>query len=332
MKYLSEIEVCKKHQFETTITSTHTAVLKVVKGSTNVATIEGLVDDNGIWSFYGLKDVIRNNMLENDAHMASFTITYSLINGEITAETDTDSIDVLFCDDNVAAPLAEDLVLSQFLHSRHAFIAPGMTERLFFIPNAEPSYQKKVVTLIDGQTSTWTTTHLIYTGLDHIDVTMDDTAQYDIEDIVSITITCGSRVITFFAIHDDVQLFRFRNRYNVLETIPLQCGIIQKPGTEFETAMIGNVSVRYDIEHSTPYELATPTIIPQLVEPLLQLVRSHYVEHYNQTRNIEGDDVIGWETIIITDYTLEPSDTHNSPVTFEMTFERANKIETIFLD
>lgn len=332
MKYLSEIEVCKKHQFETTVTSTHTAVLKVVKGSTNVATIEGLVDDNGIWSFYGLKDVIRNNMLENDAHIASYTITYSLINGEITAETDTDSIDVLFCDDSVAAPLADDLVLSQFLHSRHAFIAPGITERLYFVNDGEQLYHKEVVALIDGVPTTFTTTPTLPRNRNYIDVAMEDTLSYDMDEIVSIKITCGTRIITFHAIQEDVQIFRFRNRYNVLETIPLQCGIIKKPGTEFETAMIGNVSVRYDIEHSTPYELATPTIIPQLVEPLLQLVRSHYVEHYNPTRNIEGDDVIGWENIIITDYTLEPSDTHNSPVTFEMTFERANKIETIFLD
>ena len=337
MKYLSEIPQKKTFEFESTLQVSYTSVMRVSYASEELAVINGNVDSTGTWSYYGLREIIKNHMLENNLWISGYVIQFDLINGALVVDTDTENAEVLFFESRVLSPGADECLDQNFVHNYPAFITDGEVKKLYFLPDAPPStrnipYTKKVVAKVDGQITEFNTTHTFLNRSDFMTVTMADTADYLAEDIISISISIEHKQITIYAIHGYVHLFRFRNQWNVEETIPIQGGLTIKPSTEFETASIGDINVHYDVEHTEETSLVTPPIVPQYRDVLTQLVRSNRVEYFNPQTDGHGDEQIGWQDIIVTDYTLEHSDTPNSPLTFEMTFERADKINTVFLD
>lgn len=313
MIFLSDIETAFRFQssysgvdhYKVTISFT------ITLGTLTIAEdlIPVLVD--GYYYVIGLKELVQAYMELNDYSLFDLILNARAYNAEDEWMEELDdisiSVEVLYNSLKYKGS-ASTIVNARFMSRRTTAVIAKKEPFVLHWENGTAGDTFKVVYLFeDGSTDTDTVKSRFSSG----SVAIGRSAR---EDLVSARATYGNREMTvYFQNQPEPALIRFRNMFNVEEYMTLPCSIEENPSTDFEEAVIGNVSRQYDIEHELEWTLKTPPLTAAQMDVTLEMVRSRLIRLY---RGLTDE----WVTVLVKSYKLVKSNEPNTPQAAQITF------------
>lgn len=304
-----------------TIMTDHTAV-DVWFGSCGVTLLEGrYYPTNGQVVLSDLGSLIESHLAElSEAIVERFTLT-----AKADDEEDTVDVDIMYCDRETK--LVEPLLwLSQnfITFARFQRIDPrGHITLWWYTQNREPiSIDYRCTYIGDGKRLTYRyvksgngliahaeglLTH--WDSVPEIEADIKTRMKHESVKLLSITINCGNRAVTFF-IDDSLanaQKFFFTNCFNVVEQLTLHCTTVDKVKADRSVASVGHRSRFYDVTTSKEYEVETGGLTADECILVEQMLLSPNVRVMSDKFN-DDYDFDAMDQILITDFTSELSD------------------------
>ena len=294
-----------------------------------VEDVHGLLRDN-VYHFYGVKEYIKSYMEQNGDSIGEFDVSYynyDASGNKVTSSlSEGVSVSVLYRNRvfQKGTPLpfngADGLLASRFLTpNRVGWLMPDGNFRLaYYCATAETG----TITYVshDGTSTTDTINASVGIG----EVLLRYSSGYSMAHIV-----LGYRTFDIYYLDMPVvKRFRFRNMFNELEYIAVPAAITSSPSTDFETAQMNDVKIRYDIENTLEFTLKTAVLPAFMYTPLCDMLLARKVE-YSEVSGLWLTVIpnLGWKDILVTKYKFDKSDKPNSPVSLEMTFEYAEQAQ-----
>lgn len=144
--------------------------------------------------------------------------------------------------------------------------------------------------------------------------------------ILSYTVRFGNRTCTFYLTQRETQrMFYFRNCFNALELAILPVSTANKLETKSSSAVCGDVSTQYDIEHTRSYEMETSALLLTQADWLTQFLTSRDIRYWDGL----SSDVEQMPQILITDYDYEISDEPGTVNAVKFEWQFANCRDTL---
>ncbi|MCM1142979.1 MAG: hypothetical protein NC453_30815, partial [Muribaculum sp.] len=144
---------------------------------------------------------------------------------------------------------------------------------------------------------------------------------YEVE-VMSFTVTCGQRAITFFvdsSLPGDADSFAFRNCFNVWDVAVLPHITTAKTDVDRSTAVVNGCSQFYNQSVEKKYEVTAGPLTSDEANWLDQLLTSYDVFRF-EPNDCDDTDPYIIQSILITDMTCEISDSDEKPNTVKFTW------------
>ena len=134
--------------------------------------------------------------------------------------------------------------------------------------------------------------------------------------ILSVSVAHGERMATIYYTHAPVMAFLFRNAYNTLEVATVQGMTKRKAETDRSLASCNRRVSLYNKRDKYSFEVETAPMPLERVTLLEQLCTSHKVWMYTN-----GAEPVDRFRVVITDHTIEVSDSDDKLQTVKFTFQ-----------
>lgn len=273
---------------------------------------------DGYHEFPGAEELVRAYMLKNDKSVLTPQVIYHYyLEGSEISSPDTLDLGIIFTGAQLRAhdTFSANVFASKYFltHYKIGWTLSGRYFTLNYCAASDEIYTV-VRTYKDGTTASYVGT-----------APSDESSflVYPDTDCVSAVVTMGSRTFTIYYLDMEVyERLMFRNAFNALEVIYIPAATNISPKTEFETAQQDNVLQRYDIEEQLEVEIKTPPLPEFMRLALLDLCRSHHVEHYDPYRDDSNINYASaYSPVIIKKYKFEKSNEPNNPLVLELTLQ-----------
>lgn len=273
---------------------------------------------DGKWQFYGAEEIIRSYMQLKGKAIVSVKITLDYYDEEGGGYTDQYTVSVLYNDVDVLLynqdiEDAGDFAEYRFLNvGSSAWLMPGTSLIVWF---AATEQSADAITHKRDGTTTRTEIQMAHNDCDDWPVNYSDDVEY-----VDISFKeKPSFKVYMLPDYQNVEQFRSRNMFNILDSVCFPCVVSSDPKTEFEEAQQDNVMQRYNIEHQLEFSVKSPSLPMFMYERILAFCRGRVT----QRKEIIGSTAV-WRDIIITEYKFSKSNEPNKPISLEMKFKYAD--------
>jgi hypothetical protein len=304
----------------------------------NVATVRNLAEP------------IEAAMRLNRNFLSQFTITATAIYDD-TTESSSVTIYIIYCDRYTLCSDVDTFLAENFLTTLRARRIPPETDTyltLIFAAN-ESSFDIKIdylYRLLTDETirlGTILQSNLPATEHGFIDIPVrysDIIADIQngitdpdtIPELLSFTVSCGQRSVTFYIDRNlsDVREFGFYNCFNIPEPIFFRSVTTAKTSVERSIATVNGVSSFYDQQASKTYETEITGLTAAEAEWIDQLLTSHTVL-VAIDNSCDADNPTLYAAILITDMTCEMQDGDEKPNSLKFTWRYANDLPPVHL-
>lgn len=272
---------------------------------------------DGKWQFYGAEEIIRSYMQLKGKAIVSVKISLDENDGEDggivqhTVSVLYNDVEVLLYNQSIED--GGDFAEYRFLNvGSSAWLMPGTSLNVWFAGTAQPA---DAITHKRDGTTTWAEIQAGHDVYDYWPVNYSDDVEY-----VDISFEeKPSFKVYMLPDYQSVEHFRFRNMFNILDSVCFPCVVSSDPKTEFEEAQQDNVMQRYDIEQQLEFSVKSPSLPMFMYERMLAFCRGRVT----QRKEIIGSTAV-WRDIIITEYKFSKSNEPNKPISLEMKFKYAD--------
>jgi len=291
-----------------------------------ISDYKGLQGADHYWEFPGAEDIIRASLEKRNIPIAEISVIYIIYPPSgAGGSSDTDSFTVLFTGARLlmSSVTAGQLCRNRFLHTgTAAWLMPGQSFSLCYYSESNPnqiglgtaSPMTVYRTYRNGSSEQFTIQTDTDAGLKEVEFEYLAAVAFDV-------VTFGLRTFCFYYIDAPVvEIFSFRNVFNLLETISVPAAVTEEPDTDFDTARLNNVLVRYDVEHNRTFTLTTATLPPFMYTKLLELCQARQV----LWRTFLTDSLTQSRDIIITEYKINKSTAPDTPLSLTLKFRFAD--------
>lgn len=273
----------------------------------------------GDFHAYGAEQVVRAYMELHKITVLTLNIALRLEGTQEGTTYKSKTVEVLYH----AGPLrlassstsCDTFVAKNFLTPlEHGVVTPAMPFFFLYFYTTEAEELVQTFYLTDGTTTTAKNTimpnRLTYQGWAYR------------PDCYKINVSMGSRSFDIYCLNQaDGVVLSYYDFFNNRCYAFIPSSINRSPSTEYELALLGKKSIRYDVEHKLEFSLKTSPLIKALADQIYWICRSrlvYMVEFYGKPIKEKAHE------IIITDYKLDQSTNPNTPTACEMTFEYAD--------
>lgn len=285
---------------------------------------------------YDLREIIEEELVKNG--WAVIDLRLKLVSN---AEELTQDMTVLHCHSN-RTDSAADFLQSHFLTTAQSRVTTKSAREYlpYFCPTpSAPAYpvftvNYRIVFLRNGTLVTEQKNLLMQGvhGVGKLEVTyqfiknqFSSVLSAD-DKILSYTVTFVNRSCTFYLTQRETQrMFYFRNCFNARELAILPVSTANKLETKSSSAVCGDVSTQYDIEHTRSYEMETSALLLTQADWLTQFLTSRDIRYWDGlSSNVEQ-----MPQILITDYDYEISDEPGTVNAVKFEWQFANCRDTL---
>ena len=294
-----------------------------VNGSLIVEKVPGRLS-NGYYYFAGVEEIVRAYMEKNNLTICTVGGTYYEVDSDSSQSATENVTDARVVYRSVlmrAYPMfsADALLSSMFLtpHKSAVLFNGGILYLSYYNTTANVSYTLTCTKRSDGTTDVLTYS-AASTGLSSISVSYISTYS-------KIVVAMGDRSFTVYMV-DMIpgEEFKFRNAFNIEESINLPASTEEAPKTEFEEAEQGRVRTRYDIEHDIEFTVKTGSLPAIMYSSILDMVRARVITRKYQF--VSGTTTYtSYLPVVVKDYKLPKSNDPSKPISLEMKFVYADK-------
>ena len=283
-----------------------------------------------------LRSVIEQYMVSEQFPTCRFTLTVSDPAG-VTVEN---SFTVLYCPRRI--PVRFELLATQFFLTpwrvRRLHMASDLT--LYFLLRADESGEMRIsatVTRADGQVQTVrytrqiaaTTTDYALRSVSFSPRTVLAEVTEQVGEAVtlrSVTVDMGLRSLTYYIEQKTPALtLRFRNSFNVMETLPIFAAVTAKTDHSAESGICGDTFCQYDVQTEKTWEVEISNLTPGDAALLEDLLVSPYIEVPVADLTHAPGRYLENTRVYITDSTLEPKRGTDELATAKFTLRLGNE-------
>lgn len=289
-----------------------------------------------------LTEILETYMIANNKTVLDVSISFSA-SGDTQAVTST----VVFCQQKMSISASALLEKHFFTSSQARFTTPEAKELLYcyrFRPQgtgipANPfiitTFTLKVLQA-DGSIveKTKVVSRSAAYGVNKIDASLSaikvimGSLISSSDQVLSYTVIADDAVFTFYVSHNRrLRLFYFRNCFGVYELAVLPVKTVAKTETKSSTAVCGNLSLQYDIEHTRKYEMETAALLYRQADWLTQLFTSRDIRYYDSKQSYIEE----MPRVLINDYECEVSDEPGTSNAVKFEWQFADKRDAIDL-
>ena len=288
-------------------------------------------------TIYNLREIIEAELVKNG--WAVIDLRLKLVSN---AEELIEDMTVLHCHSN-RTDSAADFLQSHFLTTAQSRVTTKSAQEYlpyFYIRTGNIHGQLvftilyRLIVMRDGMLITLQQSSLMFgrEGVGNVIVTyqyIKTLFTYSLspdDKILSYTVTFENRTCTFYLTHRETQrMFYFRNCFNAIELAILPVSTTNKVETKSSTAVCGDVSTQYDIEHTRSYEMETSALLLTQADWLTQFLTSRDIRYWDGL----SSDVEQMPQILITDYDYEISDEPGTVYAVKFEWQFANCRDTL---
>lgn len=309
--------------FQPTTDGIQSVSLRIEQGNgivAEISTVDYSVNGNTLTtSFFGLRSVIHAYMKEHLLNIADFTLIFSVDDGGGIA-TYEEQFSVLFSRFRTQGLTADELLNQHFLNSANFIIAP-VDEQLtayHYFPAGRTTIKIRVYAQVENgiDYNEWSL-HFqnIEPGIYPITITPSEYIQIGYENYLywEIIAPNSANVLTIYPLRDKYNHhIQFLNRFGLVEDVFIPCQHATEQEKEYESGVINDKLVPYDIERIITHTLSADAVSPQLIPYLREIA-------------ISEDVAIDGEPIIVTEYDIPSSDELNASTAFSLSYQPQTK-------
>lgn len=286
---------------------------------------------------YDLREIIEAELVKNG--WAVIDLRLKLVSN---AEELIEDMTVLHCHSN-RTDSAADFLQSHFLTTAQSRVTTKSAQEYlpyFYIRTGNIhgqlvfSIQYRLVVMRDGMLITLQQSNLMFgrEGVGNVIITyqfIKNLFTFSLlpdDKILSYTVSFENRTCTFYLTQRETQrMFYFRNCFNALELAILPVSTANKLETKSSSAVCGDVSTQYDIEHTRTYEMETSALLLTQADWLTQFLTSRDIRYWDGL----SSSVEQMPQILITDYDYEISDEPGTVNAVKFEWQFANCRDTL---
>lgn len=309
--YLSQYSLLPAVPTRFTISDVNVSVDVSIKLQGEYIYTTTLLENNGVATFYGLHDIIRQNMRSRRLSMASFAVYAAHEDGMETLEDKY----IIFAEVQDIND-ERDMLWERFLTTRSYYVMPRMYNLTFafFSDNSEQftAYADCVFKEEDGTIRTYTFNrtlyhynypkiYYVYLSGQEIQNVIERDEGGPVGTLLSYTFHVGPRSMTVYISDEPFEVdFNFYNSFNIMEQIFIHGSTKLKTSFDRKEATSQGVTTFYDMNTVRKYEVETTPLTLEEANWFNEFLESPYVE-----RELNQD----WlPTVLISDITSEISD------------------------
>lgn len=290
-----------------------------VVGSISSVDFEIIDDDHVDVTFYGLQSIIAGYMKSNNRTISTFDIEYT-IGFERGAGTVDESLDILYNRFKITGTTAQMLLTNRFLMSSDYVIAPVNNQLILphYFPSGRTIVKIRVYAQVDNgiDYNEWNyPINMPAAGMGNVVFVPSDYIQEGFENYLywEVRYPNASQVFTVYPLRDNYShRILFRNRFNIQTTVYILGAHTTEQSKEYESGVINDKLVPYDIERIITHTLSADAVSPQLIPYLREIA-------------ISEDVAIDGEPIIVTEYDIPSSDELNASTAFSLSYQPQTK-------
>lgn len=293
-------------------------------------------------TLYDIGSLIEADMRSSGKSYAVYTL--KVFTDTVSNLSDSCTFNILYCDRFTVCTDVETFLRENFLTSlQFRRVADNSTTSLYFFTFESDSlaytisYRARKIAngamisntiyLGSGTATGWGVQQInIPVSLVLADAASKAVARLTEMEVISFTVACGQRSITFFvdrSLPDESDVFAFRNCFNVWDVAVLPHITTAKTDVDRSTAVVNGVSQFYNQSVEKKYEVTAGPLTSDEAQWLDQLMTSYDVMRF-EPNDCDPDEPYIFQSILITDMTCEISDSDEKPNTVKFTWRYAD--------
>lgn len=309
-------------------------VVGLFAGDTKIYSVT-IYSFGGVASVYDLRSIIDLYMRKNDKTFTFFTVYYSDSNGTTLGNF---NLNTLYC--SISIPIDPGIFASHYfltsLTSKRT--CPHSTELLSILHGAEDESLRAYCTFINNDNTTSSAfIDIEKVTTSDIDVRTfvikyDDivsqlaSAGYRVAKLIAYSIVLGKRSFSYYVIDATPDVcFTFKNAFGVPEIVMLNAITTTKSKVERSIAMVKSQYSFYDQTLEKTYDIQSSPLTEQETQWIEQLAMSLDV------RKGIADDLSTLPSVLITESTIEMTDSNTEPNRIKATWRYADPLAHVNL-